>query len=181
MCLRTGSGWHSTYQRRRNPCPRGKHWTTSLRRGRLDFSSLPTPSASGREEKLQMWKLQKFNYFYWKCQKPWKLILGEKNWRPCEICAVCLSFFPLSLSSLVPQVANFHFSFPRSKRTDCPLETSKGCFDSVTSVELLRHPQTASALISAQPETSRERVLHHQLIVSTIRPDTCIKIEPISD
>lgn len=41
--------------------------------------------------------------------------------------AVCLPFVFFSLF-FSPWVANFHFSFPRRMRTDCPLETSKGCF-----------------------------------------------------
>ena len=131
MCLRTGSGWHSTYQRRRNPCFQRETLNHISQKGSLTPSFSSHPLHLEEKRNTEMWKLPKFNYFYWKCQKTVKTYPLVKRTQGAlwTFAAVCLSFFFSSLfSSLVPQVANFHFSFPRSKRTDCPLETSKGCF-----------------------------------------------------
>lgn len=85
--------------------------------------------------------------------------------------AICFSLFVFSC-----RVSNFHFSFPRRMRTDCPIEASKWCFGFCHQ----REPSSdASVLRSMQSEAVGEHLFtplaHH---VSHLPIQTVFKLHP---
>lgn len=145
MCLRTGSGWHSTYQRRRNPCFQREALNHISQKGRLTPSFSSHPLHLEEKRNTEMWKLPKFNYFYWKCQKTVKTYpLVKRTQRALwTFAAVCLSFFfPLSLFFFSPPSSKFPFFLSKKQEDRLSLRDFKGVFWILSpQLELLRHPQ----------------------------------------
>lgn len=123
----------------------------------LSFSSHPVHLEEKRNREI--WKLPKFNYFYWKCQKNVKAYPSVEGTQRAlrTFAGVCLPFV-FSLFFFSPRVANFHFSFPGRMRTDCPFETSKGCFGFCHRRQNCQAIFKYFCITSIQPETSGEHL-----------------------
>lgn len=107
---------------------RGKHWIEPLRRGAWPHPSLPTTSIWKRRETERFGSCQSLNTSPESARKIAKASpsvegAGGAHGHLHSLFAICFSLFVFSC-----RVSNFHFSFPRRMRTDCPIEASKWCF-----------------------------------------------------
>lgn len=176
MCLRTGSGWHSSYQRRREPCFQREVQNHISQKGSLTLSFSSHPLHLEEKRTTEMWKLPKFNYFYWKCQKNVKTypVLKGTQRALWTFAAVCLPFFFFFLfSSLGPPSSKFPFFLSKKQEDRLSLRDFKGVFWILSlQTELLRHPQILLHQDSHNLKLRESVCSHHQLLVLIIHPDT---------